>query len=290
MGYLKEKYTRGYFLKEDASGKPTTYGVAGIEDFHKGSIRPADRDILDRIDFRNKTVLDIGCGRGEAVKYAHEKGAARVIGVDFSENAIAIASEFLRKHSVPAELRCRDALEFVKELVIQKNAGNAPSIEIVLMLDAVEHIPRAELTDLLKSLKGVLSPRGLLAVNTPHFGIDNDVIAEGIKDLARDGSEIHEETSGTHCNRFTRSSLKRYMSRQGFCAISHHLFAMDMSCPRPLWATNFAKKRAHAAGYPILLPQALRPEWYDGYVWRTHPAMRPVRWIYRKWNKTRVHR
>lgn len=280
MGYLREKYNRQYFLKQDAGGKDTRIGVGGIEEFRVGSLRRADKDILSRIDLRSKRVLDIGCGRGEVLKFAQEHGAARITGVDFSEDAIAIAGAFLREHGIKAELCCEDALAFVKRYATQVMKAQSEPFDVVLMFDSVEHIPRAELTELLTTLRHALSARAILGINTPHFGTDNDVLREGVKTLARDGSDDHEETRGMHCNRYTRRSLKRYLWKLGFVPISHHLFVPELPGCSCLMATRWARKKAFRLGYPILLPQALAPEPYEGYSWRTHPMMRPLRWLY----------
>jgi 2-polyprenyl-3-methyl-5-hydroxy-6-metoxy-1,4-benzoquinol methylase len=280
MGYLREKYNRQYFLKCDVHGKDTRIGVAGIEAFRAGSLRRADQDILRRLDLRNKRVLDLGCGRGEVLKFAQEHGAARIVGVDFSEDAVAIAHTYLREHGVRAELYCEDALAFVRRYATQVMEAQGEPFDVVSMFDSVEHIPRSELTELLTTLRRALSTRAILAINTPHFGTDNDVLREGAKLLARDGSDDHEETRGMHCNRYTRRSLKRYMWKLGFVPISHHLFVPELPGCSCLMGTRRDREKAFRLGYPLLLPQALAPELYDGYSWRTHPVMRPLRWVY----------
>jgi len=126
MGYLQEKYNAAYYLHQDADGNPLSYGVAGIQEFHAGSIRDEDLDILERLDFRNKVVLDIGCGRGEALCFALRHGAAEVHGVDFSPAAIEIARDLLRRNGGNAELYCSDGLEF-----LQAYAKKASSAEFV---------------------------------------------------------------------------------------------------------------------------------------------------------------
>jgi 2-polyprenyl-3-methyl-5-hydroxy-6-metoxy-1,4-benzoquinol methylase len=277
MGHLREKYTAEYYLHHDREGKAVGYGADGLEDFHRGEVRAVDRDILERIDFNGKRVLDIGCGRGEAVKYAAEHGAAEVRGVDFSEAAIAIARDFLRRSNVAAEVHCADALEFLRNW--RATAGSAP-LDVVMMLDCVEHIPRSELTSLLRTLGPLMARRGLLLVNTPAFGADNDVLVEGLKEDARDESDDFEATRGMHCNRYTCRSLKTYLGRLGFSAISHHLFVAHWRPPRFLEATRWARRKAAAMGYPILLPRALDPEIYGGPTrtpWRHHPALAPLR-------------
>jgi len=47
---------------------------------------------LDEIDFKGKTVLDIGCSAGVFCHYAYDKGAKKVVGLDLPERA-KIASE-----------------------------------------------------------------------------------------------------------------------------------------------------------------------------------------------------
>lgn len=282
MGYMQEKYKKEYFLKRDADGNNTTFGVAGIEEFHLGTIRYADKDILDRINVAGKTVLDIGCGRGEAVKYSYEKGAGKVIGVDFSEDALSIATDYINKNAIKVELHCKDALQFINEYASSIANGQRKQIDIVLMLDSVEHIPRSELTELFKSLKSVICHRGLIAVNTPHFGIDNDVIAEGLKDLAWDGTEAQDCTAGMHCNRYTKYSFRSYMRKLGYFALSDHLFVVNFLSGPFSGAKRRAREKAYSLGYPILLPQAHKPELYEGYSWKTHPLMRPFRWLYRR--------
>src|SRR5262249_51813714 len=148
----------------DHEGKPVGYGADGLEDFHQGRVRPVDRDILERVDFRGRSVLDIGCGRGEAVRYAAEQGASAVRGVDFSAPATEIARGFLAGAGIEADLTCADALEFLRDAPGTTRGG---SIDVVLMLDCVEHIPRTELTEILGRLLPLMSRRGLLVVNTP---------------------------------------------------------------------------------------------------------------------------
>src|SRR5215831_19821353 len=114
MGYVQEKYTKAYFLRRNDQGQPTGYGVIGLEDFERGGIRLQDKALLDPLDFKGKSVLELGFGRGEALKYALDHGATQVVGVDFSADALAIAKTFLQKHGRTAELICADALKFVR--------------------------------------------------------------------------------------------------------------------------------------------------------------------------------
>ena len=270
MGYLREKYTSAYYLHRDSCGNSLRYGVAGINEFHANSMRSEDFDIVERLDFRDKVVLDIGCGRGEAVCYAANHGAAKVYGVDFSEAAIEIARDLLRRVGAQADLYCSDALEFLQ---FYSQCSERQKFDIVMFLDCVEHIPRSELSLLLATLLPLMKTTGVVAVNTPHFRVDNDVIVEGLKQAAKDDSDRYEETKGMHCNRYTRSSLKRFMLQNGFAPISHHLFVPHWVPPGLLQASRWSRRRAAEMGYPIVLPRALAPEQYAGW----HVANRPFR-------------
>jgi 2-polyprenyl-3-methyl-5-hydroxy-6-metoxy-1,4-benzoquinol methylase len=275
VGYLREKYTRAYYLHRDQEGRPFAHGVDGIAEFLAGGIRAIDRDVLERVCFSGLRVLDIGCGRGEAIKYVMEHGAASAVGIDFSPDAIQIAQEFLRQRGVRAELLCIDALEYAKQV---RDRGSE-SFDVVLMFDCVEHIPRSELTELLVALRPALSPRALLLVSTPAFARDCDVLSDGLKEL--DHSDMQEGTEGMHCNRYTKRSLKRYLARFGFAAVSHHVFAFNLRLGVRRAASPGARWLAFRAGYPISIPRALDPEWYEGATWKAHPLLAPVRWAWR---------
>ena len=245
MGYAQDKYTKAYFLRRDEKGNPTAYGVIGLEEFEKGGIRGQDQALLAPLDFKAKTVLEIGFGRGEAIKYVLEKGAQRVVGVDFSEDAVAIARQFLQKHALVAELICGDALEFVKR---EKNEA---CFDVVVMLDVIEHIPRAECAFLLKEMQRILRPKAVLVINTPVFGADNDVLAEGLNPRARDESDDFPETSGMHCNRYTKASLRRFMLACGYGAIGGHYFVSGAAVSALIPTASRAWRKAHQEGYPL---------------------------------------
>jgi SAM-dependent methyltransferase len=248
MGYAQEKYTKTYFLRRDEQGNPTPFGVMGVEAFEKGEIRGVDQMILSPLDFKGKTVLELGFGRGEAIKYALQSGANRVVGVDFSEDAAAIARQFLQRHGLAAEIVCADALEYIKR---QPKSG---CFDLVLLLDVIEHIPRAELANLLKEMHRVLKPKAVMVINTPVFGADNDVIADGLNPRARDESDDFPETAGMHCNRYTKGSLRRFMRTNGYEALGGHYFANNFARPLMTLNDDRAWRKAHADGYPLATP------------------------------------
>lgn len=229
MGHLIEKYTEEYFLRKGEHGETLHYGVEGIESFHRGDLREHDQEILDHVYFSGARVLEFGFGRGETIKYAWEQQAASYIGVDFSEAAHRIAKAFLERFEINGpQLFCSDALEFVRAYTRKQALPGGEQIDIVMMLDFVEHVPRNELAQILLLLKPHLSDTAVLVVNTPDFLYDNDVIADGLNEQGRDSSDFVEETQGMHCNRYTLDSLRRFFGSLGFIAVSRgHYFVLS---------------------------------------------------------------
>lgn len=58
--------------------------------------KPFDRNILDRFGDMlpaGSRIYDLGCGSGQTTKYLADKGKHKLIGLDFSENAILLARQ-----------------------------------------------------------------------------------------------------------------------------------------------------------------------------------------------------
>jgi len=242
MNYLKKKYTSEYFLHRNSKGRLTDFGVEGIADFLVGEIRADDKAILEKVNFAGRSVLDLGFGRGEALKYAFEHGAKKLVGVDFSRSALGIAGRFLKTHHVPARLYCSDLIKFLK-----KNNGRQ-KFDLVILLDVIEHIPRQDVVVVLPWLLKSLTQKAIVIINTPVFPVDNDGYKDGIDARDYEDTDDYEETSGMHINRYTKDSLLQFMKENGFSPLSTHYFVAN----HPL-ATIFS-------GYPFQFPQVLRSE------------------------------
>jgi ubiquinone/menaquinone biosynthesis C-methylase UbiE len=71
-----------------------------VDESFEASTSPENRFILSKLgDIKNKKILDLGCGAGEASVYFAKKGAD-VTAADISEGMLEIAKRLARKHNV----------------------------------------------------------------------------------------------------------------------------------------------------------------------------------------------
>ena len=106
------------------------------------------RDLGARLD-----VVDLGCGRGEALRVFRDAGfSAR--GVDASAEMVARARE-----------RGLDAVE--GDLFAYLTAVEESSVGAVVSFHVIEHVPATELERLLRLAHRALAPGGLLLLETP---------------------------------------------------------------------------------------------------------------------------
>lgn len=112
-------------------------GELGIEGKRKTDYR-IEKLGLDRIDYKGKNVLDVGCSGGAFCLYASKMGAKRVVGVDFPE-------------AISATKRLANILEYWNIDFIGKDLKNTDwksiyyptgidNFEVVLFLSMAHHI------------------------------------------------------------------------------------------------------------------------------------------------------
>lgn len=105
-------------------------------------------------DWRGKSVLDLGCGGGFMSEALAQRGA-KVIGVDPSQPAIAIA----RKHAEATSLAIDYRTGTGESLPVTES-----SVDIVLCVDVLEHV--RDLDTVLDEVRRVLKPGGLFLFDT----------------------------------------------------------------------------------------------------------------------------
>lgn len=215
MGFAEEKYTEEYFLhckkNPDGTTTPVNYGVLGIEEFMEGRIPSRVNNFLRSVNFMHTTVFEIGFGRGEALKYAREHGAKRCFGVDFSVHALKIAKEFLHPITAkcPIVLICCDILFYIGYVATH-------SIDVVIMLDVIEHLPKREAELVLAHVNRILRTEGSLVIETPFYSVDEDYIEQMYSYKVPSTTDLIPETTGMHCNKFTESRFYETLANAGF--------------------------------------------------------------------------
>lgn len=255
MPWLQEKYTKEYFLARDAAGKKLPYGVEGADYWERGEVHPLFSQTVDKLAVKRGVVLDIGHGRGECMRLCIERGAREVIGIDFSPAAAELARVTLQKFPPNKyELIQGDALEYARKQANQERFTH------ILMMDVIEHIPRAEVDQLVPLLFRMLAPGGVCVVHTPFYPEDDDVLVTGGKAQCKDTSDNFEATKGMHINRYSERGLEQQFTRFGFARWNPYIFIK----PRggvPVWKLRglgsafFAKNLGYRLERPKLKPR-----------------------------------
>lgn len=110
-------------------------------------------------------VLEIGCGKGQFLRFLEHKKYVRIVGIDFDDQLAPLLEEIN-----PAEIFFDDVLK-----LIQSGKLSGPFDRIVLF-DVAEHIEFDELVKLLKSLRSLLTDNGKILMRVPNvtspWGLD----------------------------------------------------------------------------------------------------------------------
>lgn len=109
--------------------------------------------ILDELNWKDKTVLDVGCGTGELAYHIAGRGAKKVVGIDFSPEAIKVATRLYNRSNLSFE--CVD---------VHKVKG---AYDVVLAVGTLEHAddPFAMLT----LFKKLVKKGGSVIVTSPNW-------------------------------------------------------------------------------------------------------------------------
>lgn len=164
-----------------------------------------------------ETLVDIGTGRGELLAVAAEQGAARAIGVEYSDAAVRLALRTIERRRVGDRAQ-----------VIKADARAVPLddgiADLVTMLDVVEHLTADELATALSEARRLLRPGGRLLIHTlPNrtiydvtYRVQRLVWPPRWRAWPRDPRNEHERLM--HVGEQTVGSLRRALKRAGFPA------------------------------------------------------------------------
>lgn len=134
-------------------------------------------------------ILDAGCGHGSVVYFLQQQGYENVIGIDISQEQIAVGQKLGVKNIKVADIR--------QYLDNYKN-----EFDLISLLDVLEHFDKNEILPVLGKIHKALRPGGKLMIRTTN--------AESIFSGIRRYGDFTHETS------FTTRSLKEVLSITGF--------------------------------------------------------------------------
>lgn len=176
----------------------------GYERFKDGfKLKEGYEEKFERVDFVGKSVLDIGCGRGEFLYYSALKGADVIVGIDYSVDAVNI----VKQQVIPSlDKRLKRKVE-VFEMNAKKLEFPNCSFDIVAVFDVVEHLHDWELKKCIIEISRVLKPGGKVLVHTSPNKYNMDVVRFFIKPFG-----IKLKSEPFHVNEQSYFSMRRYFS------------------------------------------------------------------------------
>lgn len=126
-----------------------------------------EHEVLHALSWKNKTVLDVGCGTGLMADVIAKAGAKKVVGIDFSPDAIATAK---KEHARPnLDYRVED---------IKKHKDR---YDIVISLGTLEHMDTP--LEILKLIKKHLNPGGTIVITSPNWSNPRGYILQTLRFL-----------------------------------------------------------------------------------------------------------
>lgn len=99
-------------------------------------------------------VLDIGCGIGKIAEYISDTTEAKVLGVDFAYGAINAAKERTKEK--------QERINFVVGNLNNLEAVGQEKYDAIILIDSLYFV--SDMPACIRSLKGFLKPKGILAI------------------------------------------------------------------------------------------------------------------------------
>ena len=103
------------------------------------------------------SVLEIGCGAGQFLRYLKARGFSDTVGVDYDENLAEVLSDIEGCAFV-----CADANDYVAKV------SGARTFDRIVLFDILEHMELDDAIQLLKGLRSILSKGGKVLLRMPN--------------------------------------------------------------------------------------------------------------------------
>jgi len=119
----------------------------------KGTPTDEIKEIIKELNWKNKLILDVGCGTGLFAHKVSKLGPKQVLGIDFSKEAIDIAKKTHKNHNLQYQV-----------LDVKKIKSK---YDVIVSLGTLEHMDNPLKT--LKILKKHLTKNGKIIVTSPNW-------------------------------------------------------------------------------------------------------------------------
>jgi len=191
---------------------------------------------------RGKKVLDVACGSGYGAAMLKEAGAAKVIGVDLSNDAIEYAESHFQNRDI----------DFI--------VGNAEDLsahrgfDVVVSFETIEHLqhPETFLAEIVRSL----APDGILIISTPQ---------------RENGFLLEKPQNPFHVKEWTLDEFAMMLSKYfhiekkyGQYGFEKKWFPYSRTLQRGVFRALFPERFAAIDSYPVLS----QPPQYKGFRFR----------------------
>lgn len=186
-----------------------------------------------------QTLLDLGMGTGGLGQYLSQRFAIVADGVTLNPAEAELARHWYRQTRV-ADLDSANLSELF----------GAQVYDCIVCADVLEHLKAPE--HVLAQCKALLKPGGRLIVSVPNAGYSG-LIAELIQGEFRYRPEGLLDS--THLRFFTRQSLRRFLTGQGWCATDIRVTRRDLLASE--FAVPFDDLPPAVARHLLALPDAL---------------------------------
>ncbi len=142
--YARYRSAQGFTQKPDL-GRVMWW--AAPYDLYLAGWLPADKEAR---------IADVACGGGYLLYFLSQKGYRNLVGTDISREQVALAQQL---HANVCE---EDALKFL--------GRHEAAFDLILAVDIIEHLNKAEVIRFLSGAFQALRPGGRLVVQTPNCG------------------------------------------------------------------------------------------------------------------------